>query len=495
MEDAALLAAFVRDRSDEAFRELVRRHIAMVYAVCRRRLRDAHWAEDVTQAVFILLAKKAAQIPKEAVLGGWLYKTAFYACSNARDLKRSRNYHETRVMPMKNLDEQDPVERAEMEELLDGGLMELNKAQREVLILRYFENKSIAEVAKSRRQSLYATQKALDSGLARLRRILAQRGVTVGLAVIAAFLVEQSAKAMPVGLADSVGAAALGGTGAAPAHVAQLVNQLVRQSVRIKLMAALAGSAACVLLGLAGLAFGGNFVRAAWSPAPSGVTSLTPAQRAEEIQALWKTLHDTDVALRGMDTGALSELVFFTDGNEARQWNAMARVFVADLALKRDVSAKFGAAGPLTAIETTGERIDEELPAVDIASCRWEVNSRNAALRFGYHGHWAGGSIYFAKADDRWRIDATRTMDIALEGLNTGGKRDALWDLTADEQAVAWQKLALMEGVLTQTRAQIDSGQIQTLAGAQQALQQGNAGGRAFFRLALRFDDQAEMRK
>ena len=82
-DDASLLAAFVRDRSEEAFKELVSRHVGMVYSVCYRQLRDAHWAEDVTQAVFILLARKAASLQSGVVLGGWLYRSAVFACSNA----------------------------------------------------------------------------------------------------------------------------------------------------------------------------------------------------------------------------------------------------------------------------------------------------------------------------------------------------------------------------------------------------------------------------
>ena len=210
MDDATLLADFARDKSEEAFKELVRRHVGMVYSVCYRQLRDAHWAEDVTQAVFILLVRKAASLPSGVVLGGWLYRSAVYACSNARDLKRTRSYHEKLVTPMRITTEPDLVERAELEGLLDEGLMELSKAQREVLVLRFFENKPLTEVCVSGAVSVCA-RKSAGFGM----RAAAVHGTKRGggdTAILAGVLIEQSAKAAPAGLAASAATAALGGT-------------------------------------------------------------------------------------------------------------------------------------------------------------------------------------------------------------------------------------------------------------------------------------------
>ncbi len=252
MDDSVLLAEFARDKSDEAFRELVRRHIGMVYSVCRRQLRDAHWAEDVTQAVFILLAKKAGELKKDVVLGGWLYKTAVYACSNAKEMRRTRRHHESRVMPMKMMNDEDMMERAEMEGILDEGLMELNRFQRDVLVLRYFENRPLTEVAKLRGKSLYATQKSLDEGVAQLRRFLERRGITVAAGVVSAVMLEQTAKAVPAGLANMVGTVALGKGAAASGTVVELVSQLLKHAARAKVMGALAAAAVVFILGLSG---------------------------------------------------------------------------------------------------------------------------------------------------------------------------------------------------------------------------------------------------
>jgi RNA polymerase sigma factor (sigma-70 family) len=498
MDDAALLAAFARDKSEEAFQELVRRHVGVVYSVCLRQLRDAHWAEDVTQAVFILLARKAGELPTHVVVGGWLYKAAFYACSNARDLQRTRVYHEKRVMPMANANEQDPVERAEMENLLDAGLMELNKAQREVLVLRFFENKSLQEVARIRGQTLYGTQKALDSGLAKLRRFLAQRGVSVTAAIIVAVMMEQSLKAVPAGLAANVGATALGGSSAVPAHVAALVGRMAHFGGRAKFMAMFAGMAACVLLGLAGLAFGGNLLqgtRTPVTPVRSGALAMAP--RAEDVEALWGTLKHAELALRRMDLPALEEVVTFPDAQQLRHWEAMARVFRADFALKEAAVARFGPEGrQITTIKTFAQRLDEVLPQVDAARMWWEVGDRKASLHFVYrNGAAAGGAIVLVKIGSQWKIDAAQTMDVEVEGLNADGKRVAAEGLDEIEQTRLWEKLGMLESSFSRVKEHIEGEQLRSLTDARADLQstQGTTE-RVFFRLALRLNEQEEPR-
>ncbi|HEX5223175.1 MAG TPA: sigma factor, partial [Verrucomicrobiae bacterium] len=74
--DSQLLRAFAEAHSDPAFAELVRRHVDLVHSAALRMVCDAHLAQDVTQAVFIALAKNAAQLTKRPILTGWLHRTA-----------------------------------------------------------------------------------------------------------------------------------------------------------------------------------------------------------------------------------------------------------------------------------------------------------------------------------------------------------------------------------------------------------------------------------
>src|SRR5690349_16205545 len=93
MADSAL-QEFVRTRSADAFKAVVERHSGAVYAQCVRQLRDRHYGEDVTQAVFVVLAQKAKSLPAEVVLPAWLFQVTRYACANARRANFRRIYHE-----------------------------------------------------------------------------------------------------------------------------------------------------------------------------------------------------------------------------------------------------------------------------------------------------------------------------------------------------------------------------------------------------------------
>ena len=100
--DEKLLDRYASDRSDAAFAAIVRRYHGFVYSVCCRTLGDAELAEDVTQAVFMLLASKAASLRRGTPLSGWLFNTARFACRNARRTEQRRvHYEQKRPLPWK----------------------------------------------------------------------------------------------------------------------------------------------------------------------------------------------------------------------------------------------------------------------------------------------------------------------------------------------------------------------------------------------------------
>src|ERR1043165_5444746 len=100
MEDVDLLKAYVQNRSDSAFDELMRRHVDLVYTAARRCVADAHLAEDVTQAVFIVLSRKAASLPHDVILPAWLLHVTRLTASNAVRQRRNQTRLERKAASM-----------------------------------------------------------------------------------------------------------------------------------------------------------------------------------------------------------------------------------------------------------------------------------------------------------------------------------------------------------------------------------------------------------
>src|SRR5262249_30053195 len=137
--DARLLERFVRQHDGEAFADLVRRHGPMVLGVCRRVLDDAHEAEDVFQATFLVLARKADAIRQGESLGSWLYGVAYRTALRARAeaARRRALAWEADDMPPS-----DPAAEAawrELRPLLDAELQRLPEKYRAPVVLCYLE--------------------------------------------------------------------------------------------------------------------------------------------------------------------------------------------------------------------------------------------------------------------------------------------------------------------------------------------------------------------
>src|ERR1041385_8202517 len=104
MDDRQLLQQFVKERSQSAFRELVERHLPVVYSVARRLVRDPQLAEEVAQTVFTTLAEKAGSIRASHVLGGWLYNTTRHLSLHALRSEQRRRQREQTAYAMQSLE-------------------------------------------------------------------------------------------------------------------------------------------------------------------------------------------------------------------------------------------------------------------------------------------------------------------------------------------------------------------------------------------------------
>src|SRR4051795_5774048 len=93
-DDLELLREYSQRGSEDAFRALVERHAGMVHGAALRMVRDAALAQDITQAVFILLARKAGEFKNGTVVAGWLYRTTrFSALQTLRSERRRQHQH------------------------------------------------------------------------------------------------------------------------------------------------------------------------------------------------------------------------------------------------------------------------------------------------------------------------------------------------------------------------------------------------------------------
>jgi RNA polymerase sigma factor (sigma-70 family) len=211
--DQQLLDAFAGTRSEAAFTELVERHVNLVYSAALRMVCDAHLAEDVTQGVFVALAQNAARLTHRPVLAGWLHRTAQNLAANTVRSEVRRRAREQEAATMHELLAPDP--EASWEELaphLDAALGELNEADRDALLLRYFEKKSAPEIAAILGISQEAAQKRVTRATDRLRQDFAKRGVAAGAAGLAVLISANAVQSAPAGLAVTISTAALAGS-------------------------------------------------------------------------------------------------------------------------------------------------------------------------------------------------------------------------------------------------------------------------------------------
>jgi len=222
--DFELLREYADTGSEAAFTELVARYTDLVYSAAVRQTSSPDLARDVCQGVFTDLARKAAglasQCSESASLAGWLYRATRFAALNLRRGEQRRQLRERQAMnEWESISPQIAPNWVQLRPLLDDAMEELEDADREAILLRFFRNEDLRAIGAALGISDDAAQKRVSRAVDRLRQILAGRGIAAGSIGLAGVLSVNSVQAAPPGLAAAFSNAAMTGASATGATV------------------------------------------------------------------------------------------------------------------------------------------------------------------------------------------------------------------------------------------------------------------------------------
>lgn len=241
-----LLADYVRNGSDTAFRELVNRYVNLVHSTALRLVNgDAHLAEDVTQTVFMDLARKAASLPADVMLGGWLHRDTCLAAGTTMRGERRRHFRERQAVAMNVPDDHTAANLAAVAPILDEAINQLEPDDRTAILLRFFEQLEFRAVGQAIGKNEDAARMRVARALEKLHTLLNNRGVTFSAAALGAVLAAEAVTAAPAGMAAAVAGAALATVNAGGA-TSTLLNFMTMTKIKVAVAAALAAAALAV---------------------------------------------------------------------------------------------------------------------------------------------------------------------------------------------------------------------------------------------------------
>lgn len=246
-EDHELLARFARGESETAFATVVNRYGNLVYSTTLRCTGNAHHAEEITQVVFIILARKAGRLSSRVVLSGWLYQTARLAAANFMKAESRRQHREQEAYMQSTVNEPNDDCWREIAPLLDDAMGRLGQVDRDVVVMRYFENKSAAEIGTALHMNEDAARRRVNRAVEKLHRYFHSRGVSSSAGIVAGAISDHSVHAAPAALIKSIQIAAVAKGSGAAVSTLTLVKETMKLTTWLKIKTAVFVGAGVIL--------------------------------------------------------------------------------------------------------------------------------------------------------------------------------------------------------------------------------------------------------
>jgi RNA polymerase sigma factor (sigma-70 family) len=276
MSDMELLQDYARHGSEAAFAGLVQRHVNLVYSAALRQVGIAAHAEEITQAVFVILARKAARLRPDTILEAWFYQTTRLTSLSFLRGERRRQWREQEAFMQSALQESgEPPIWNQLAPLLDEAMSRLGKTDREAVVLRYFKGKSLHGVAAALKTTEAAAQSRVHRAVEKLRKYFLRRGIDSTTAAITGAISANSIQAAPVALAKSITAVAFAKGATASTSTLTLIKGALKIMAWTKMKTAIVAGAVVILAATSTTVIAVRVARA-HRPVAEPVTDLSP---------------------------------------------------------------------------------------------------------------------------------------------------------------------------------------------------------------------------